>query len=228
MLLRSLLLFLFALCASTGVADERDTSLNASSLFRYPPKAFANHTKQVPTDNVWKAATEDDDNLTPDQRWCRYISRGTSLMKAMMMSEMEARLELNWSYVQSPWDGGMEKELQSWGYLDSEELHLDHDGDCDFDTKHKLGNVFRDTDKLNTDPRSSGQGGPNHCFYIQHSDSPAMIRSQDDEMPDVADQRYWVNDKEYRVRKHEWSLASCVISLTRSHCRQRMHMQVLE
>lgn len=198
MLLSLLLLPVAALLATARVLPDSVASVNISIPYRDPTRVYANHTGTSSANIVWKSDTEDEAQLTPAQRWCKYVGRGKQLMKAMMMPEEEASKELGWPYVQSPFDGDMRKDLELWGYLDTDELHRDRDGACNFEERHKLGHVFTE---LKSDPRSAGEGGPNHCFYVQHSDSPAMLRDQNNEMPhNVRDQRYRVGATEYKVR----------------------------
>ncbi|KAF3036014.1 hypothetical protein E8E11_005662 [Didymella keratinophila] len=175
--------------------------IESSSLLRDRPDILTNHTEILPTSIVWKADDEpkDDNDKTDDERWCSYFKRGLSLMKAMMMDDNEVRQELGWGIIQSPWDGDMRQDLETWGYDDSDEGHRDHDYDCNFTNqgKYKLEHVFKD---LSTDPRSAGEGGPNHCFYVQHSEGPAMIRDEDNQLPyNSWDQRYRVDPTEYKA-----------------------------
>jgi hypothetical protein len=134
---------------------------------------------------------------TPDEIWCKAKSRGMTLMKAMMMTENDARTFLGWPYVQSPWIGDMKTDLETWGYLDSDEFSQNSDEDCDFATKHGMASAFHNDFKV--DPRSFGKGGPNRCFQVQHSDGPAIIRDQSNQLPLFNKQKYWVNGREYRV-----------------------------
>jgi hypothetical protein len=198
MRLSSLLLRASALCATARVLPDDVISFNVSIPLRDSTQVYTNHTGASSANIVWKSDTEDEAQLTPAKRWCKYVGRGTQLMKAMMMPEEEASRQLGWPYVQSPLDGDMKQDLATWGYLDTDELHQSRDAACNFKETHKLGNVFTE---LDTDPRSAGEGGPNHCFYVQHSDSPAMLRDQNNEIPrNARDQRYRVGPTEYKVR----------------------------
>lgn len=209
MLLSSLLLCASALCATARVLPDDVVSFDVSIPLRDSTQVYTNHTGASSANIVWKLDTKDEAQLTPAKRWCKYVSRGTQLMKAMMMPEEEASRQLGWPYVQSPFEGDMKQDLATWGYLDTDELHQSRDAACKFKETHKLGNVFTE---LNTDPRSAGEGGPNHCFYVQHSDSPAMLRDQNNEIPrNARDQRYRVGPTEYKVR--DSLQAQCLTSL---------------
>ncbi|KAF2626742.1 hypothetical protein BU25DRAFT_314060, partial [Macroventuria anomochaeta] len=100
--------------------------------------------------------------------------------------------------VQSPWDGEMRTDMETWGYLDSDELHQNHDTDCDFADKHQVSAMFNDN-KFRANVRSSGQGSPNRCLYFMHADSPATIRDQNHSIPKLTKQKYWVGSRESAI-----------------------------
>ena len=154
-----------------------------------------------PSDDPWSLDpdSEPEDGLTPEQEeaiWCKAKSRGVKLTKAMMMNDQEAATMLNWPYIQSTWDGDLKTELTKWGYNDNEELHKENDDQCDFDKTHEMKDAFKD---LNVDTRSAGQGGPNHCFYIEHQNGPTVVRDKDGELPFAEDQYYVADNKKYQV-----------------------------
>lgn len=137
--------------------------------------------------------------LTPQQKeaiWCKAKSRGVQLTKAMMMNDQEAATMLQWPYTQSPWDGDLKSELRKWGYKETNNEDKDIDAQCDFEKIHEVGEAFKD---IKVDPRPAGQGGPNHCFYVEHMNGPTVIRDEDGELPFEEDQYYPVDGKNYRV-----------------------------
>ena len=103
---------------------------------------------------------------------------------------------LQWPYTQSPWDGDLKSELKKWGYLDDAKKHEESDAYCDFDKWHYTRKAFQG---LGVDWKSAGQKGPNHCFFLQHANSPAVILDEKKEMPEVAEQRYKVDERIYKV-----------------------------
>lgn len=128
--------------------------------------------------------------------WCKAKSRGAKLIKAMMMNDQEAQTTLAWPYLQSPWDGDLKPELKKWGYKDDDEGHKDVDDQCDFDKTHEMADAFKD---LKVDPRSAGDGGPNHCFFVEHMNGDVVIRNEDGELPFPEDQRYNADGKKYQA-----------------------------
>ncbi|KZM28694.1 Mitochondrial import inner membrane translocase subunit tim8 [Ascochyta rabiei] len=155
-------------------------------------------------EDTWSSDPDDEEDehpltLTPEQQeaiWCKARSRGVKMIKAMMMNDGEAQTMLGWPYIQSPWDGDLKPELEKWGYLDDDEKHEEVDDQCDFDKTHEMADAFKD---LNVDPRSAGSGGPNHCFYVEHMNGPAVTRDEDGELPFEEDQHYLVDGKDYQV-----------------------------
>lgn len=59
-----------------------------------------------------------------------------------------------------------------------------------------MADAFKD---LNVDARSAEQGGPNHCFYVEHKDGPTVIRDEDGELPYPEDEHYNVDGKTLQV-----------------------------
>ncbi|KAF3046022.1 hypothetical protein E8E12_010385 [Didymella heteroderae] len=156
-----------------------------------------------PSDDEWGLEHDDDDDekeeLTPEQKvqvWCKAKSRGSQLTRAMMMNDQEAAALLQWPYTQSPWDGELKPELKKWGYKETNNEDRDIDAACDFDKTHEVGDAFK---ALNVDARPAGQGGPNHCFYVEHMNGPTVIPDEDGEMPFEEDQYYEADGKKYRV-----------------------------
>ncbi|KAI4938950.1 uncharacterized protein J4E92_000231 [Alternaria infectoria] len=131
-----------------------------------------------------------------DSIWHKAYCRGAALVRAMSLDEEESNTMLQWPYTQSPWDGDLKPELRKWGWLDNEEDNTNIDDSCDFDEKLKMKNTF---DALGVDTRPAGKGGPNHCFRLQHSNGPTVIRDKNGKMPYLSSQRYEADGKTYRV-----------------------------
>jgi hypothetical protein len=137
------------------------------------------------------------DPVDSDPIWHKAHCRGAALVKAMSLDEHESTMMLEWPYTQSPWDGDLKLELRKWGYLDDDYFHAQVDDSCDF-TKYYMKSAF---DALGIDPRSALQGGPNHCFELQHGYGPAVILDEDGGIPPLPEQRYEVDGKMYKVRR---------------------------
>lgn len=178
----------------------------ASRVLRGP-----GHHDDIRLDNVpfkftpkWLEHTTGDDTPPPDDEdpddavWRKAKCRGAKLLKAMTLDEEESSRMLQWPYTQSPWDGDLKNELRLWGYRDDPEIHEQSDAYCDFDNWHQSKRAF---EAMGVDWRSAGQGGPNHCFFLQHKDGPAVILNEEQMLPDEADQRYEVDGKAYKVRE---------------------------
>lgn len=129
-----------------------------------------------------------------EKMWKDALCRGERLLHAMTLGELDAAWALGWPYLQSPWDGELKDELKKWGWLDTDENHKNADYFCNFE--EEMGNMFKG---LSIDGRSAQMGGPNHCFYIEHKNSPTVKRNADGSLPAEIDQRYDVEGKEYRV-----------------------------
>jgi hypothetical protein len=147
-----------------------------------PPTSAAPPSDEDPEDAVWRKAH----------------CRGSALLKALTLDEEESSQMLQWPYTQSPWDGDLKDALRTWGYLDEPTTHEQNDHHCDFDNSHHSKRAF---EALGLDWRSADQGGPNHCFYVQHANGPAVILDEETHlMPEPRDQRYEVDGTLYKVR----------------------------
>jgi hypothetical protein len=147
----------------------------------------------------WGFGDDDYDEFTPEQKeqiWCKFKSRGVQLTRAMMMNDRDAANLLQWPYIESPWDGDLKSELRKWGYKEINNEDDQIDAACDFDNTHEIGKAFRE---IRVDPRPVGQGGPNHCFYVEHMNGPTVIPDEDGEIPFEEDQYYPTDGKKYRV-----------------------------
>lgn len=131
--------------------------------------------------------------------WCRAVSRGRAFLKAQMLESDEARRELGWAYLQSPWDGSLHEELRQWGYVEETA-----DAYCDFNDLHDAFTA------LGVDPNPASKQGPNHCFRFRHSDGPAM-RRVDGQLPPKREQTYVVDGIEYPVSLGCFDVCFCVL-----------------
>ncbi|CAE7194196.1 hypothetical protein P3342_009594 [Pyrenophora teres f. teres] len=98
---------------------------------------------------------------------------------------------------QSPFDGDGREELRKWGFDDSDELSKSVENECDFDKYHHIKSAF---DELGLDTKASKDGGPNHCFKIDHRNGPAIKRNPDGSLPSEENQYYDACGKTYRAR----------------------------
>jgi hypothetical protein len=146
------------------------------------------------TDDVTVAAS-------PDAVWEKAKCRGAALLKAVTLDENESNTFLQWPYRQSPWDGDLKDALQKWGYLDNDDTHAQNDNFCTF--TYCCPTAFAG---LGIDTRSAGNGGPNHCFKLEHKDSPAVFLDEDGNMPLPSEQRYSVDGKIYKVKAQNLTL----------------------
>lgn len=162
--------------------------------------SFVNSSSQSFLDAAGPAlgVTGDPSPPDPDQVWHKAYCRGAALLKAMSLEEHDSSVMLEWPYTESPWDGDLEAELRTWGYLDDDDHHAESDESCNFaGPDYEMQKAF---DALGFDPRSADMGGPNHCFNLRHGFGPAVILDKDGKMPPLAEQRYEVDAKTYRVR----------------------------
>ena len=105
--------------------------------------------------------------------------------------------------IDSPWTNPIQQELETWGYkIESDDgtpqFRASHEDECEFEHSHKLKSMF---DDLRIDTRSTYQGGPNRCYFINHKDGPAVRRDNQGDLPPVKQQWYKANDQYYRVGK---------------------------
>ncbi|KAI4708029.1 hypothetical protein J4E89_007148 [Alternaria sp. Ai002NY15] len=122
--------------------------------------------------------------------------------------------------IDSPWTNPIQQELETWGYkIESDDgtpqFRASHGDECEFEHSHKLKSMF---DDLRIDTRSTYQGGPNRCYFINHKDGPAVRRDNQGDLPPVKQQWYKANDNYYRVTGAEFTIgvnaASGLIAMT--------------
>ncbi|RAQ99818.1 vacuolar amino acid transporter 1 [Stemphylium lycopersici] len=176
------------------------------------PDAASDPTVDGAFNNTLARSERFEDRLGPvkaadDDPWSLSVARGAKLLQGMRGSDAEAatlyRLD---STAESPFDGHLFDKLREWGYNDNNDaLAKQADPECNFDSRdgHMLKKAFGD---LGIETKSNGQGGPNQCFLIEHSNGPAVKLGDDGKMPAKADQRYKVCEKEYRVTNAEHTI----------------------
>lgn len=122
-----------------------------------------------------------------EKAWCR----GSKLSFAMIKNEQQAAAYV--TPVRSPWDGDLVRDFRTWGYREIK----DHRSElCDFGPdQHDLKRAFGE---LGIGTASSIDGGPNHCYYVEHQYGSAVERPPN-RWPDPDDQYYIVGEKRYRV-----------------------------
>ncbi|KAF9693177.1 hypothetical protein EKO04_008813 [Ascochyta lentis] len=122
-----------------------------------------------------------------EKAWCK----GSKLSQAMIKSEAEAAAYV--TPVRSPWDGDLVQQFRKWGYRELENHRSEL---CDFGPdQHNLKRAFTE---LGIETASSVDGGPNHCFYVEHKYGPTVQRPPDGQWPEPNQQYYMVGEKRYR------------------------------
>jgi hypothetical protein len=128
-----------------------------------------------------------------DPDWVAARCRGEKLLYFMKLTDQEdASKVLQWPYVQSPWDGDLKKDLETWGYSEKELPY-----NCDFEYT-EFTNVM---EALKIDTSSVEDGGRNHCFKFMHYNGLKVEKNEDGTFPNQYIQKYKVGDKTYRVSK---------------------------
>ncbi|KAF2833145.1 hypothetical protein CC86DRAFT_461581 [Ophiobolus disseminans] len=109
-----------------------------------------------------------------NKAWCK----GAKLAQALIKDEAPAGTYV--TPVRSKWDGDLISAFTIWGYR---EMSYGKDSLCDFGpSNHQLQTAFSD---LKIDTRSSGDGGPNNCYHIEHENGLTVIRDPSGELPPV-------------------------------------------
>ena len=123
-----------------------------------------------------------------EKAWCK----GGKFSQAMIKNEDQAAAYV--TPVRSPWDGDLVQQFRIWGYREIENYRSEL---CDFGpSQHNLKRAFTE---LGIETASSVDGGPNHCFYVEHKYGPTVQRPPNGQWPDPNQQYYKVGDKRYRV-----------------------------
>ena len=175
-----IVVILFALAASE--------TLNASR-FNMSSSVTGNDTVKI-----LALAQPADDTL-----WNSAACRGGKMLLGMTLNAPEAAMICQ--LITSLWDGTLEKELTTWGYTDYSAT-LDFPSECHMtgDQGHGLDDALQ---YLGADSRSSRDSGDNVCYTLQHRDGTTVLRDQHGRLPDVQDQYYNVNGRQYRVSRNK-------------------------
>jgi hypothetical protein len=129
--------------------------------------------------------------------WVKAACRGARLDLAMRLDREGAAKHV--TPLDSQWDGDLVDAMKTWGYNDVTDSDSTVDANCDMHEGHYIEHAFQ---ALGISPMSAGQGGPNKCYKWVHRDGQAILKPPppNDKLPDVFNQKYRVNGKEYRVR----------------------------
>jgi len=189
---------LIALLSTVAAELEIPTYSNFDGEYKLPGPFLddlSSGTGKLPPSSPPTTSTAND---ADDALWTKASCRGHALLVAMTLNEQESSRMLGWPYTQSPWTGS---EFDKWGYTrDTEDEELNY-YTCNF-ARYGISPAFRD---LNVDMRPAEEGGPNHCFSIQHQGSPMIKRLPDGTLPEVKDQWFEVDGVWYRVSSQESS-----------------------
>lgn len=129
--------------------------------------------------------------------WVKAACRGARLDLAMRLDREGAAKHV--TPLDTQWDGDLVDAMKTWGYNDVTDSDSTVNANCDMHEGHYIEHAFQ---ALGISPMSAGQGGPNKCYKWVHRDGPAILKPPppNDKLPDVVNQKYRVNGKEYRVR----------------------------
>lgn len=195
MKLHILIIAVIATLASTHVLTPNDSPLTNLT--------YDADLKETPTANAVDISTvHTAADRPPNVKFDKAVSTGQTLDSAMKSKDSVAR----WFFkdypqyaetCQSPFTGDGRADLAKWGFDDSEALSVKVANEGDFDAYHKIKAAF---DEIGLDTKAAKDGGPNHCFKVNHRDGPAIKRDDKGELPSEAKQVYDVCGREYRVR----------------------------
>jgi hypothetical protein len=180
---------------ATPTDSPGDLTLTDSIVFIEPNDVAKEETGLTPT------------LINRDDAWDKAIISGGNLWAGMRSDDRKASFFFRTDphspdpllqSVQSLYDGDLKDTLLKWGYNENDELNAKIDKECDFDTYHHIKRAFNE---LGMKTESSGKGGPNHCFEINHFDGPKVMKDKDNKLPGMAEQKYTDEScgKEYRV-----------------------------
>jgi hypothetical protein len=192
-LLTTAILLLLTLIGGTTADQLSEYSLLASDSYLHndsTSSSLAGLKKPVNRANTLQSSD--------DEAWNDARCRGERLLHAMKLtSQDDASKVLQWPYTESPWDGDLKKELETWGYSEEEKSDT-----CDFE----YAQFERAFEALGIDTNAVQEGGRNHCYKFRHYNGPKVERNEDGTLPDKYNQKYKVDGKTYRVSK------SCICS----------------
>ncbi|KAI4640738.1 hypothetical protein J4E93_008329 [Alternaria ventricosa] len=189
---------LLLLSATSAVAIVLPAGLSNTTLISTTNTTFNNKLHSATGTGPVRTAADD--------LWTLAVARGAKLLQGMRSSDAEAAALYGLgTTAESPFDGDLVAKLREWGYNDAtEELAKSADEACDFDDPY-MKTAF---DELAIGTKSMRQGGPNHCFQIEHANGPAMKKDENGEMPELERQRYEVCGKEYRATGAQFNIGA--------------------
>jgi hypothetical protein len=125
--------------------------------------------------------------------WAKAWCKGGKFAQATIKNEDAAAAYV--TPVRSTWDGDLIQQFRMWGYREIE----NHGSELyDFGPdQHQLQRAFAE---LGIGTASSVDGGPNHCFYVEHKYGPTVQRPPSGQWPEPNQQCYMVGDRKHRVR----------------------------
>ena len=147
---------------------------------------------------------DDDPDFGTRTPWHKAECRGKKLHQAMISDRDQAANHV--SLLNSIWGGELVDELKTWGYSDITESDKEVDRNCDFEGFHKMTTAFS---SLGISPLSSKNGGPSKCYKVVHRDGPVVDRNDNGTLPSKVDQKYTVNNKQYRVSTGGYASEHC-------------------
>jgi hypothetical protein len=188
LLVTTAILHLLALIGGTTADRPSEQCLSAPDLCLHNGNAsntFARLKKPVIRANT----PQPDDN----EAWIAARCRGERLLHAMKLTDQdETSKMLQWPYTESPWDGDLKTQLETWGYSEEEKPDT-----CDFE----YAQFDRAFEALGIDTSAVQEGGRNTCYRFRHYNGPKVERNEDGKLPDKYIQKYKVDGKTYRVSR---------------------------
>lgn len=166
--------------------------LLTSTLFLLLP-SYTAISSAIPPQHVAQPSTLQPRTIDVPATWEAAWCRGSKLSQAMIKDEPQAAAYI--TPARSPWDGDLAQEFRIWGYREIK----DHRSElCDFGPdQHNLERAFAE---LGIATASSVDGGPNHCFYVEHKYGATVQRPPNGQWPDPNQQYYMVGERRFRVR----------------------------
>ncbi|KAI4941226.1 hypothetical protein J4E91_010916 [Alternaria rosae] len=210
MKLNILIIAVIATLASTHVLTPNDSPLTNLTYDADLKETLIANAVDIST--VHTAA-----DRPPNAKFDKAVSTGQTLDSAMKSKDSVAR----WFFkdypqyaetCQSPFTGDGRTDLAKWGFDESEALSAKVANECDFDAYHKIKAAF---DEIGLDTKAAKDGGPNHCFKVNHRDGPAIKRDEKGELPSEAKQATGAS-YEFAVNPHGLIALMNIMSMTYS------------
>lgn len=174
--------------------------VNSTTRLRLKPEQLRDNDPKIAADHILGASNPSlaaPLNPNAPASWVKAACRGARLDLAMRLDREGAAKHV--TPLDSQWDGDLVDAMKTWGYNDVTDSDSTVDANCDMHEGHYIEHAF---EALGISPMSAGQGGPNKCYKWVHKDGPAIVKPPppNDKLPDVSNQKYIVDGKEYRVR----------------------------